>query len=220
MGRTAVADTVEPTALCWLVGSVLVVSLLAGCGTSPAASPSSGQVDTVLISQALADARAGGAEQSQIDLLESAVTTGSVTFDDAQLATDAMLDCIEGADFTVADRGVDESHGLKVTTFTVSAPTSLDQAQADQIYSDCEDRFRRWVEFAYENQPAAQDAFAVQVEQHRAEIIACLNEDGSDIAADAPIDEMVSEALRLSAEAIDAGETNVTDCFFQVGLTI
>jgi len=196
------------------------VTALAACSNPAPPDLASASADTELLEQALADARSGGADPSQIQILEQAAAAGSISFDEAQEATEAMLKCVEDAGFTVGNKGVDDSHGLEVATFTISAPASLDEAQADVISSDCETRYRRWVEFAWENQPAAQDAFAVQVEQHRAEIVACLNGDGSDIGADAPIDEMVSEALRLSAEAIDAGETNVTDCFFQVGLTI
>jgi hypothetical protein len=196
------------------------VAALAACSPSAPPALASPSPDTELIEQALVDAQGGGADPSQLRILERAAATGSISFEASQEATEAMLRCVEDAGFTVGNKGIDDSHGLEVATFTVSAPSSLDEAQADLIYADCETRFRRWVEFAYENQPAARDAFGLQVEEQREAIISCLVREGSEISTDASVDEMVSEALRISAEAIDRGEKNVTDCFFEVGITI
>lgn len=174
----------------------------------------------IVLEQALNEARTGGASPEQVKILEGAVSAGEVTLSDSQAATDAMLACVEAAGFSVSDQTIDSSRGLEIINFYLTSPSAMSEAEADALYWDCETTHRRWVEFAYQNQPQAKSAFFDLVEQHRTEIVACLRKEGSPIEDDATADEMISESLRVSSEATDAGEPNVSDCLYRSGISM
>ena len=203
------------------VGLTVVLALLAGgCSGNPSSPPTQAAETVEFFEQALTQARAGGASEAQVLILERALAAGEVTLADSRAAADALMACAQDAGFSVSPTSIDNSTGIETITFYLTNPGGLSQDQADAVAWDCETKHRRWVETAYQNQPNATSAFFDLIERHRVEIVACLREQGSSVADDATPDELISETLRTSTEAIESGELNVSDCLYQSGISM
>lgn len=200
-----------------VAGACGLVVLLAGCGKSsaPIASPPRSLDD--LVAAALADARASGADASEIEALNDARDSGMVTAESYKAAQRRTLDCIAESGAMVTDVVETEQSTLPVLDATVRAGPGMSDDDLLATMDRCEARFSAALKGVYFQQPSSLEEWFARVEAHRAEVIACLRERGATIADDAPMDELfrVTEEVNLST----ADEGHPINCMVEVGAT-
>jgi len=176
--------------------AVGVTTLLAGCGSSGGASAA---VSTPLEASA-AEARAARVDDDQLELLES----GTVTYEDYELAMNRAYDCMREAGVTVDIKGVKKYHGVTVLDATTQT------ADGDPAISDdCYLRHARYVDAYW--QVSSPDAIAYA--DRRADALKpllrdCLTERGIDWPKDASFEELGNLAFDPAAAP---DETNCLD---------
>jgi hypothetical protein len=195
-----------------VLGGTLVLAV-SGCGTPE---PAPGPSNFAEYAQAvLDDARASGASEAQLAILERAVATGEISFEDASVANDATIECLVDAGFTVSAQVDETVPGFPVPGFTAGRPTSMTEDQGDASLSSCESRENFFVNMMYQTQPAADEAKWANFERVKTEFIACLQDAGLSVPGDATNDELVDLALDL---AFDESSPNPVNCLHEVGI--
>lgn len=197
-----------------LVASTCALLLtLAGCSAdSPAPGPSN---FAEYATSVLADAEASGASQAQLAILERAVATGEITFEDAAAANDATIACLLDAGFAVTKHTYNEVPGFPVPGFAAGRPLEMTEEQGHAVLGACEARENFWVNMMYQTQPSADEAKWANFERVKPQFVACLEGAGLTVPLDASNDDLVALALDL---AFDDSLANPVNCLHEVGI--
>lgn len=189
--------------------TTVVVATSAGCQSDE----SSGAIDEQdgLIASMVEDAEAANASPEQIAILAEAAEIGEVSFQVYSDAVDRALRCIREAGGRVEDNGTTESAGVRKRSYFVGVEAEeADPAEPlpGMSVHRCIAEHSFWVEMAYQNQPSSVEAREAAWEQHRDAIVACLRDQGIDVAGD----ERMSELRRTAVEAYNIHGEADEDC--------
>ena len=182
----------------------LVCMVLVGCTS---ATPSSGE-STSIFDSMVKRAQEGGADPSQIAILEK----GEVSYSDYEAAVNRSLQCMRDAGISVIDPVPDSSSGLTLLNYGWSPNLpGMTEDQGNALGEDCLDRYSFWVEMLYQVQPSSVEAEELYFDQFRDAVVQCIRTNGGTVRDDATRDEAA-----LASHAVE-GQTGV-DCFEEVDL--
>jgi len=173
----------------WAVA--LAVSACAACSSSDDAQ-SNADKSAEALSGELAQARAAGVDQSQLDVLAAT----SIAFEQYKSSMDRALDCMRESGLQVVNSDVVRSNGQDIINYSVGAGTvAEDQAQA--VQADCYKRFAQYVDEYWQTSTPQGLAY----EERRAAALSdplssCLDSYGVDVAADASFHDLVVAASK------------------------
>jgi hypothetical protein len=194
----------------------LALVVLAGCA---APRPSfSGPLDeeppfSERAQQGLDDARASGASEEQLAILQGAVDTGEITFADASEAVLAFVECVNNAGGS-AQYEVDDRGAFPVPGYSVYVGEDGDADTG--VVGECDKREDLWVNLLYQTQPNAIDAHNADFDKKSPALIACLIENGVAIEDDATRDELQRAGIDLLVSSNESGDP--VNCFGEVGI--
>jgi|GEM_PF-1798312 len=145
-----------------LVGAAIFVVALTGCAGSGADPASSAPV----FAHAIEEARAGGASQAQIDLLERLAEKGSVELDDVREALAGTYECLDAAGISHSEVVQEHHGGFPVIAYAMSQPADMGMDTAVRLSDLCALTHSSFVEQLYATQPqavAAEEAYIEDV---------------------------------------------------------
>src|SRR5690606_8792850 len=150
-----------------LVVAVVAAAASAGCAADEPADPADPEFAAMLDNE-LADARAAGASEEQIAILEEARRTGEIPFDAYNEAVDRALRCIRETGAEPFDGGIIEHDGIQMRNYGV--PVDAEAAhQAEprpgRTVHQCVAEHSFWVESAYQRQPSSVEAMEAYCDQ-------------------------------------------------------
>lgn len=159
--------------------------------------------------QARAEAESGGADEAQLAILNSALTSDEITFEDAQQALNAYGDCLDGAGLALVGVQVIDDGGFKRFDYSVSRGTDdSSNAVADACYL----KTYQWVDMLYQTQPAATEADDAAFSAALPELIACLKAGGVPVDTGSPPDEVKQAMIAFMREHTpQPGDPGVTE---------
>ncbi len=163
--------------------------------------------------RAVDEARAAGASDAQLAILQAAVDTGEITFADAKGAVLAFVDCVNGAGGS-AQYVLDDHGAFLLPTYSVYVGDDGDPDLG--VPGECERREDFWVNLLYQTQPSAVEAGNADFDKKSPALIACLRDNGVAIEDDASRDELQRAGIDLLVSSSDSGD--VVDCFAKAGI--
>lgn len=187
------------------VAAVLVAATLSSCSRAATEEQS---LDAAAFGQEVAEyieaARAGGAGDGQLEILEHAQSQGRLTFEDALAAILADMECVIDGGGSVEYYEQTEDSGLVVPSFVFLAD---DDAGLDQIrptVDACSTRESFWVNKLYQLQPTSQqvrDEYLASIAPATRE---CLEEHGYSTDASATPQDVAIQAIQAFVETDEA----------------
>ena len=192
----------------------VVVIPLAGCGSqaSPVAS-----VDTefvLILDNLIAQAKEADASSTQIESLARARKEGDVSLALLTDAVNATFACFDDAGIG-HQLSTDKSQPLPLLTYLYESPES-----GNPVAEACIVRNSYFVEAAYQNQPRWHAQVTQRIKANRDAIVACLQELGIEISADATPDE-IKQSTQISTEELheylDRGARAPVECLADFG---
>lgn len=142
------------------------------------------------VRQILAEARAGGADDEQVALLERAEELGIVSYEDARVAATSALECMAGRGVTGEMKDMHLPNGVTIPAYAVKA----EREDAQQIMDDCSLQHDFWVNKLYQLQPSSMEANDAYIDAQRPVILACLADAGYPLAGDVSRDQLMDTA--------------------------
>mgnify|MGYP006983100759 CR=1 FL=1 len=119
-------------------------------------------------------AKESGAQQSQVERLERAVSQGYVEFRDVRAAVDETFACLDGAGIGHVEQARDPGRQYVPIEFSVV----LADPALDPVADACVEGYSFWIQSAFEQQPAGLEEADAEFERARPVIIACLTDHG------------------------------------------
>lgn len=192
---------------------VLAAVGVAGCGTTDedAATSAAGTSWELALDAILEDARAGGAGQRQIEVLEAARAAGALEYETVVDLTHDTFACFEAAGIDYQEYpGEERVPGWTIVRYSFSAEApGLTEPQVMALADACMAEHSMFAEFVLQDAALHQE---VRDERMRAElptILACLADNGVQVDADATLDEVRLAALELLNATADSAEPAV-----------
>lgn len=192
---------------------------MAGCSSEAETGPIVGadEAFTAFAAPILDDARAEGASDAQIALIERAIAEGEVTPALALEAIDNAFACLADAGSEGTLNPVEPGVELPEISYYYSAPPGV----SEDLLDSCLTENSMWVEMMYQVQPKAIAVIDAKFEENREYLIECLRGFGRVIDDDAPVDE-IKHALVPTLDELDArGDTDAPlslSCAHDVGI--
>lgn len=123
-----------------------------------------------------------GASPEQLAVIAS----GRVTFEDYEKAVRRTISCLESNGVTVVNKDVTRENGFPqiLYSYSVSSPGRTDQ-QTDDVSQSCINTHSLFIEGLYGDSPEVQAAMDRAFEGKRADVVACLKEQGIQVPSDA-----------------------------------
>lgn len=208
--RTATPRTSTSRQHSALAAAASALLLTTGCtspGAAPAPTPTATASETPdaadRAAQAVENARAAGADPSQIEILQD----GVVTFEEYEAAMLRSLECMRGHGFDVRVNGTKPSDGVEVLDFEVR-PTSpeLEFSNEDAVakVEECRDVWSAEVDAFWQVWSPDAVAFAERRDAAVAPAMrACLEEHGVTVADDATMRDMILASTDLQSKDAD-----------------
>jgi len=162
-----------------------IAAALAGCSSSTPSAPAT-SVDVV--AGGMAEAKAAGADPSQIELFAD----GAISYSDYETAINRYAACARDAGYTVTITGTRASQGVTVLNYAVAVPTGKTIDLADACY----DKYAKFVDKYW--QASSPDAIAFSDRRENAlrpQLHDCLVRYKVDVPDDASFDELVKSAV-------------------------
>ena len=165
-----------------LVGAGLALSLVLGaaaCSGAGSATPERSPVASGASASVLASARAGGASTEQLAILAKGAVP---SFEDYEAALGRTVACMNAAGIDVIPMEPREQNGITLLGYgtPISSPGRTD-AETAKVANACYLEHSRWVEAAWQMQPAALEAEEKRLADSRPGLIACLERNGIDV---------------------------------------
>jgi hypothetical protein len=191
--------------------AVLATVGAAGCGTADedVATSAAGTSWELALDAILEDARAGGAGQRQIEVLETARAAGSLEYETVVDLTHDTFACFEAAGIGYRELpGWERAPGWTIVQYSFSAEApGLTEAQVLALADACMAEHSRFAEFVLQDAALHQEARDERMRAHLPTILACLADNGVHVDADATLDEVRLAALELLNATADFPET-------------
>ncbi len=186
-----------------------ILAVMLGCIAGCTNSTSSGESSDGVIPELISQARAGGASDLQISVLEQ----GEVSFADYEAAVNRALDCMRQSGIDVMDPVMGTNSGLRMLNYGWS-PTidGLTQEQGKALGDECLHRHSFWIETGWQAQPSSLEVKEVFFGQYRDIVVACIRDNGGTVKDDTTR----GEAIRASIPVFD--NTGI-DCFDEAGMS-
>lgn len=208
------------------LGRLVLVSLalsLAGCATSSGDAPLTNAVGfDSLITGIVEEARAAGASEEQMRLLQEAADRGIVSPEVMRQAITNLADCVTSVGLGFEWGEETGPRSLPFMNYGISVPSGT----SEELMDNCETLESRYVSAAYQLQPAMDTARRDLISDNLPDVIACLQSAGVEIDANATVDE-VRPAVAYAATGYTPGSTDPppigftpTDCAAAVGMTM
>ena len=159
-----------------VVTFVVAISACAGDGRSPQDVPGGSPWQGA--TQIIDEATHGGASAEQVEILEQANRTGSITYDQYSAAVDRSLRCIREAGLPVPRDEVVEQGGIKLRLYVKTG----DDSGPSPVAEACVKKHSWYVELAYQVQPSSVEAASRFFERYRQPLLDCLS--SHDVAVD------------------------------------
>jgi hypothetical protein len=193
-----------------VVAAVAGLVALAGCSSGSGVSPGS---------DGLAVFRASASQALTVQIIQRAIDSGEVTFEDASRAVDSFAACVNGAGGKVTAQVDLTDTGFQVPSYSamVGSGGLVDDPGAENILTACDAREDYWVNYLYQTQPAALRASEANFTSHRGALIACLREHDVSIDDKVTNDELKRALTDKFAET--AHDVEPVICAAEVGLT-
>lgn len=173
----------------------LAALALASC--TPAAPQESPTEDPAAIfSEALAQAREGGASPAQVAVLETAADAGDLPVETAREATRRTLDCFASSGIDAEYTEEKRPWGLILPGYQAATETSESETALDA----CVKRESYWVSMVYQTQPSSMRLLHNYAEQQSDILRDCLKRNGYDPPADATGVELGDQASKVAYE--------------------
>ena len=187
------------------------LAALAGCGSNPATThgPLDGTEMTFhdSVVRAIDEAKAEGADDAQLAILDATLASGEVTLEDARRALDDYGACLEGAGLALVGVNVVDDAGFMTLDYSVRG-AGEDTSVMDACYA----KTFQWVDMLYRGQPAAIEARDATFDAALPALIECLQAGGVPVDADAPADEVKQVMIAFMREHMPkAGDPGVTE---------
>lgn len=178
-------------------------AILTGCsGTALTTTPSPPGEDFAALAQsALEDARASGATEAQLALIERAVALGEVTFADVDEAVQGTFACFESAGVRYQVLAPRNDQGVLYPSYTFEGGDKT--AAADECIHTNSD----FVEVLYMRQPIATEARDAAFAAAMPALVECLRGLGHELDEDITADEL-KEWFRLEAVEMSTAQSN------------
>jgi len=181
--------------IAWVLAAIVATIPLSGCGSSdPAASPEEVAFQAS-VQDAIDNARAGGAGEEQLLMLERAKESGTVPIDDARTAARGAVACMEDAGLVAEYFEETTEAGILLPTYSVQVP-DIDTV-IDELISECENRESFWVNMLYQTQPISTSVTDAYNAERMPYLIACLKENGVAVDDEATRVELFKAATQL-----------------------
>lgn len=196
------------------MGVTFIVVALAGCagGGGDPASPAP------VFAHAIEEARAGGASQAQIDLLERLAEKGSVELDDVREALAGTYECLDDAGISHSEVIQENRGGFPMITYTMSQPADMDVDTAMRLSDQCALTHSAFVEQLYATQPqavAAEEAYIEDLIVPRLD--ACNERWGMPTDTELSAVQRWDEAIRLvnDQQGVRPGDPSYAGCVYE-----
>jgi len=186
-----------------------LVLAIAGCsGVAPVPDPSpSVEEFRALALSALEDAKADGANEQQLELIEQAANLGSVSFETVQSAVDATFACFESAGIRYEVLPPRVESGISYPDYAFEGGESTAVADA------CVHANSEFVEVLYMRQPAAVEASDSAFEAGMPVLITCLRGLGYELEDDITADELKTLLVMQESDIGTPREQEALDRF-------
>ena len=181
-----------------VIVAVLSAVVLGACGSAGGSDPDrkASQDRAAQLRELASQARQAGADQTQIALLEG----GEITFEQYQAAMHRWTACVRQAGVDVIDNGIDDSRGFPLLDIGISASSpGRTDTQTQAVVDDCEKRYSKWVNYAYQTSGASVEAKDKLFQERRPAYIACLRQHGAHVDDDATRQEAMAAEANLWA---------------------
>lgn len=160
-----------------------------------------------LLTIVLADARARGANSTQLAIVES----GEVSFADYQTAVTRTLSCMRDAGIGVIGDSVTNTRGYPEIMYSYAAGSEgRSEAETDSISQACVTANSLFVEALYRDSPAVLELIDAVFEPYRTAVLACVRDHNIEVDPNAPRQVIESSVLDVRSQ------TNF-DCFRESG---
>lgn len=195
-----------------VIGTMAFAVVIGGCSVGQATGPSgSGEAEMTFhdsVVQARAEAKAQGANEAQLAILDAALASDEIAFEDARQALNDYGSCLEGTGWALVGARVTEDAGFKTLGYAVNRGSD-DAAVA--VVDACYAKTFKWVDMLYQTQPAATQAADAKFEAARPALIDCLQAGGIPVDDASPADEVRQAMLAvLREDAPKPGDPGVT----------
>lgn len=171
---------------------------------------------SAIAASALEDARASGASEAQLALIEGVVASGEVTFADVQESLDATFACFESAGIRYEEHAPVDDQGILYPSYAFEGGDKT--AVADACIHDYSD----YVEVLYMRQPAAVEARDAAFTGAMPALIECLRGLGHEVDDDITADELKEwfrlEAVEMSTAKNDDAYEDTFRCVGKAGI--
>jgi hypothetical protein len=196
------------------VATVIMTVALTGCsggGGDPASS-------APVFAHAIEEARAGGASQAQIDLLERLAKKGAVELDDVREALAGTYECLDAAGISHSEVIQENRGGFPMITYTMSQTADMDVDTAMRLSDQCALTHSAFVEQLYATQPqavAAEEAYIEDVIVPRLD--ACNERWGMPTDTELSAVQRWDEAIRLvnDQQGVRPGDPSYAGCVYE-----
>jgi hypothetical protein len=195
----------------WGLAAIVATILLVGCGPSAPAPTSGGVEFQEYAQQNIDEARANGASDEQLMMLERAKETGSVPLEDARSAARSAVECMENSGVVAEYTEETTNAGLVLPNYR--AQISDDEPALEGLIEQCDAQEYLWVGKLYALQPSSRDATDAYVEERLPYLRACLDEHGVDVDDSATRAELFQAASQLLDDTAWG-----TNCFAEAGI--
>ncbi len=183
-----------------LVPALAVVGNLSTAACAPPPSPSAPEA-TAIFAQAIADAIAGGASDTQIQILRDAGDAGKLTLEDVKGAVGDTFACFENAGIDHSAIDVITQEGLARVSYNFHGIAGASEEQSLAVADACMFANSYYVEGLYLGQPQSREVTDRFFTDHmRTPLIECLRSAHIEFDDQAPNDEIWLIASKRAAE--------------------
>ena len=162
-----------------------IATALTGCSSStPSAPPASADA----VAGGMAEAKAAGADPSQIELFAD----GAISYADYETAMNRYVGCVRDVGYPATVNGTRVSQGVTVLNYDVPVPAGKSSDLADACY----DKYAKFVDVYWQASSSDAIAFGDRREQAlKLQLHDCLVRYKVDVPADASFDELIKSAV-------------------------
>lgn len=172
---------------------------LLSTGCSQAAAPD-GQTSSIF-TEVLAEARAGGANEAQINILEQAEVDGQLSLEDARRAARSAVDCMTEAGLEATYQEEASYSGTPLPGYLVVTGDDTSSIES------CDVSHSLWVGKLHQLQPSSIQANEAYADQQESSLRACLEAEGLEVDENASGSQLANLASSIAQ-----------DCLFEVGI--
>lgn len=187
-----------------LAVSVLLITPQAVACAPHGATPSDSPDIDAFLEPILQDAIDGGANDSQIAILQEAMAANEVSLEVARVAAHAAIECMAESGLSASYTEYEQSNSLLVPNYDVLLSRDPDDVAgietAEAIVARCDTAEFRWINEAYQTQPSSVELTDALLEERSDELRACLEEAGRNVDTQATPRELAEEAVSLAID--------------------